>query len=270
MVADCTAPAAGICGKSSRSAEMFVLARGRLTASMAAEGYGTSVYSSRPESHPTDIRALLQLCRGIIFDMDGVLVLSTPVHEAAFREVFAPFNIDFSYQDYAGMRTRDTIDAIVEANGLDLSTEMRERLARSKTAAAVKRLQTSPPLADYAREVLHFLHTRYVLGLATSASASSVEAVVHATGLNAYFQRILCADDISKAKPAPEIYLRASGLMGLQPRECLVIEDSAAGIAAARAAGAYCAALAGTLSRPQLLCAGADVVLDDLRELMQP
>ena len=237
---------------------------------MAAEGYGPDLYAPEPESYRADVRAVLRLCRGIVFDMDGVLVLSTPVHEAAFREVLAPFHVDLSYQYYAGMKTRDVIDAIAETHGLDLSTEMREHLARSKTAAAVRRLQTSPPLAGYAREVLDFLHTRYVLGLATSASESSLDAVLNATGLRRYFQCILCARDVSQAKPAPEIYLRAARLMGLETRECLVIEDSAAGIAAARAAGTHCAAVPGTLSRPELLCAGADVVLNDLRELMAP
>ena len=205
----------------------------------------------------------------VIFDMDGVLVLSSAIHAAAFAEALAPLAVTFDYRDYAGMRTREAIEAIACSNGLTLSSAELEELARQKSAAALRRVQSENPLHPAARQVLEYLYRQYPLALATSASESTVNAVVGGNSLTPYFRCILTGSHCRSAKPSPEIYLKTAGALGVESSTCLVVEDALAGITAAKAAGAVCAAVAGTLPAEQLRNSGADVVLSNLSELME-
>ncbi len=205
----------------------------------------------------------------VIFDMDGVLVLSSGIHAAAFAEALKPLSVTFDYPKYAGMRTREAIEAIACSNGLTLSSAELEELARQKSAAALRRMQAENPLNPAARQVLEHLHRHYPLALATSASESTVKTVINGNSLAPYFRCILSAADCRSAKPSPEIYLKAAGELGVKSSSCLVVEDAPSGITAAKAAGAVCAAVAGTLPIEQLRTSGADVVLSNLSELME-
>ncbi len=206
--------------------------------------------------------------RAIVFDMDGVVVDSSAIHAEAFRQALEPLGVVFEYSDYAGMRTREAIEAIASANGVVLSSQRLQELADLKTAMAVERLRRETPLAPQAREVLDRLHRSYPLALATSASEATVRAVIEDNLLKPYFRHILTGADCRNPKPSPDIYLRAAELLGLPPQACLVVEDSMAGITAAKAAGAICAAVSGTVPMSELRRSGADVVLTGISELM--
>ncbi len=207
--------------------------------------------------------------RAVIFDMDGVLVHSSGIHSRAFEEVLKPLGVPFDYSEYAGMRTRDVMERAVRAAGLVMGSAELEHLSRRKSAAALRRLTQENPLAPRSREVLERLSARYPLALATSASDSTVEAMMGGNLLLPYFRHIVSAAQCREAKPSPEIYLRAAQLLDVDPSSCLVVEDAAAGIAAAKAAGAICAAIAGTLPYEALRMSDADLVLTDISELLQ-
>ena len=115
---------------------------------------------------------------------------------------------------------------------------------------------------------MHHLSKKYLLGLASSGSRASVAAFLSASGSAGVFNSVLCGDDVSRAKPHPEIYLRAFAELGVAPDAAMVVEDAAAGIQAARAARAgVVIGVVGTCSAERLTEAGADRVIASVREL---
>jgi len=115
--------------------------------------------------------------------------------------------------------------------------------------------------------VLAKLAANYPLALASSGSRASVDAFLRLTSCRSLFQSILSGDDVVRAKPDPEIYARSASQLGMDPADCLVIEDAVAGIEAARAAGMQAVGLAGTSAAEDLLRAGATRVLPSLGAL---
>ncbi len=207
--------------------------------------------------------------RGIVFDLDGVLIQSAPSHAAAFQQVFARLGIhDFEYAPYAGWRTPEVVKDVLDRRGRSESAEAVADMAREKSRIARELLEASRPLAKDCEATLAELAGGLPLALASSGSGSSVDAFLKLTGSRSLFRSILSGEDVSNAKPDPEIYVRSAEGLGLDARECLVIEDASAGVAAARAAGCPVVAVAGTSSAEALLAAGADRVIADLSELV--
>jgi HAD superfamily hydrolase (TIGR01509 family) len=205
--------------------------------------------------------------RGIVFDLDGVLIQSAPSHAAAFNEVFARLGIhDFEYARYAGWRTSEVIADVLERRGRSESAEAIADMAREKSRTARELLEASRPLAKDCEAVLAELAGGFPLALASSGSRSSVDAFLKWTGSRSLFRSILSGEDVSNAKPDPEIYVRSAEGLGLDAKECLVVEDALAGVAAARAAG--CPVVAVACSAEALRGAGAAQVIADLSELV--
>ena len=207
--------------------------------------------------------------RAIVFDMDGVLVDSAPCHRAAFEEVLAPFGVrDFDYTQWAGWRTRDVVEKVLRDAGypatpdeIDLAADRKSRLAREKMAAC-------DPVVDGCVQVLSQLSSAgYRLALASSGSPQSVAMFLDSTRSRNLFESVMTGADVRHAKPDPEIYLRTFEKIQLDPADCLVVEDAAAGVEAARRAGASVVGIAGTCRPEDLLAAGACDVLGALREL---
>ncbi len=140
-------------------------------------------------------------------------------------------------------------------------------MAREKSRIARELLEASRPLAKDCEAMLAELAGEFPLALASSGSRSSVDAFLKWTGSRSLFRSILSGEDVGNAKPDPEIYVRSAERLGLDARECLVVEDALAGVAAARAAGCPVVAMAGTCSAEALLAVGADRVIADLSEL---
>jgi beta-phosphoglucomutase len=209
-----------------------------------------------------------KIIRGVVFDLDGVLVNSTACHRAAFEKVFQSFGIaDFAYSSYAGCRTRDVIEDVFRRAGVTASPETIAELAREKTRLAHKLLDAEKLLGDGCRSILAELAPRYRLALATSGSRQSAERFLDLVGCHAIFQSLLSGDEVVNAKPQPEIYLRTIERLGLDPSECVIVEDSIAGIEAAHAAGAIAVGLIGTCTEEKLTRAGVKRVIDRLADV---
>jgi HAD superfamily hydrolase (TIGR01509 family) len=205
--------------------------------------------------------------KGVVFDMDGVLLLSSAIHEDSFMQVLRPYGVSFRYSDYAGMRTRETIEGILTTNNLVLPRDTLDELARRKSAIALERIRAENPIAPDAKVVLNDLREKYPIGLATSASAPSVRFFLEKNGLSSCFSLVITAADIRRPKPAPDIYESAISGLGIQPSGCLVVEDAVAGIRAAKSAGAVACGIPGTSPSAELIAAGADMVINELTEL---
>jgi HAD superfamily hydrolase (TIGR01509 family) len=215
------------------------------------------------------LRRLGERAEAVIFDMDGVLLLSNPIHRAAYQDILAPFGIAIEYEEYAGMRTRDCLMRILHSNGISISSEALDELSRRKTAVALRLLEDESPLAPAAVAVLEHLAARYPLALATSASEVTARAFLSRHGLERLFRSVITGESVRNAKPAPDVFFEACKRLSVAPAHSLVIEDSIPGIAAAVSAGAIPVAIEGTAPPVSLLAAGAAVVLSSLEELLQ-
>ncbi len=207
--------------------------------------------------------------KAFIFDLDGVLLKSTECHRLAFQEIFEPLGIhDFDYSPYAGWRTAEVVEDVLRNRGFSTTVESISALAREKSRRARLKLDETQPIDPFCGPVLAVLGASYPLALASSGSRESVDAFLKLSGARSFFRSILSGDDVSSAKPDPEIYLRSARQLGIDPADCVVVEDAVAGVRAGRSANAAVIGIEGTTSRKALEAAGADAVLPDLSALV--
>jgi len=207
--------------------------------------------------------------RGIVFDLDGVLIQSAPCHRAAFEQVFREHGIyDFEYAPYAGWRTPEVVADVLERRGRTATSALIAEMAREKSRLARQSIERTRPLSQDCETTLAQLAATYRLGLASSGSRASIDAFLALTGSRSLFSSVLSGEDVRRAKPDPEIYVRSAEQLGTNVGECLVVEDAVAGIEAARAAGARVVGMAGTCSGQALRDAGAEQVVGHLREVV--
>ena len=206
--------------------------------------------------------------RGVIFDLDGVLLHSAPCHRAAFERVFEQLGIDdFQYAPYAGWPTRDVILDVLQRNGRLTSPSEIDAASVKKTLLARRMLESTRPVDPACGSILAGVASVFSLGLASSASRARVEDFLSWTGSGTMFRAVLSGEDVRRGKPDPEIYARCADHMGLPGSACVVVEDAVAGVAAARAMGATAIGLSGTVPGHMLRDAGAAHVLSRLEEL---
>ena len=207
----------------------------------------------------------------IIFDMDGVLMLSCEIHKTAFNKVFSEIGIHLqNYSDYAGMRTDEVFCRVLKENNYkDCSVKTINELTIKKRAAAQKLLKKNLKLAEGTIEVVKSLSKKYKLGLASSASPETVNQFFKKSGLNDCFSCVINGTMIENAKPAPDIYLLALNKLNSTKQNSLVIEDAVSGIKAAKSAGLTAYGITGTDSKKNLISAGADKVLTKLHDLIR-
>ena len=184
--------------------------------------------------------------KGVIFDMDGVLVDNANAHIEAFQVFCKRYGIDLPLDTFSkmfGMTNEDIIPAllpsdIVKAKGLQVLSDEKEAIYREQYAKTIKPV---PGLIEF----VHDLKKHGVkLAVGSSGCAANVDFVIKSLGLEDCFDAVVNGDMITRGKPDPEVFLLAAKLLGLPATECVVIEDSFAGIDAARAAGAAVIALA--------------------------
>jgi len=205
----------------------------------------------------------------LVFDLDGVLLDSAPCHDRAFQEVFRPLGIrDFDYPPYAGWKTANVIEDVLLAAGLEPTTQLISELAAEKSRLAREELRAANPVVPECIPVLTTLSRKYVLALASSGSQASITLFLDFNRCAHLFQSVLCGDDVTRAKPHPEIYQRTFEKLDVDPWAALEIEDAVAGIQAARAAGAGAVVgVEGTCSVTQLSGAGASGVIRAVSDL---
>ena len=174
----------------------------------------------------------------IFFDFDGVVVDSEPVHFACWNEVLKQFGIQLDWDEYTahfiGISDRKMLETIVERAHRPVTVEQLEAQYPVKKELFKERMVVNPPLADGLVEFLRSL-ADYRLALVTSSNYVEVEPVLEVAGIRPLFDACVFGGDVKRLKPAPDPYLLAAELVGT--RQALVVEDSQAGIASARAAG---------------------------------
>lgn len=205
----------------------------------------------------------------VIFDMDGVIIDTEPIHRHAFFTQFVELGItvsDAEYASFLGSSTRNVFQRLKQEFGLAQDVET---LLMRKRALFNLAFDTDPnlDLLGGVRGLLDDLRSHQVpLVLASSASKATIGRVLQRFGLGPYFGHVVSGEDFAQSKPSPAIFLHAAALAGTPVSECVVIEDSANGVAAAKAAGIYCIGYASPHSAGQDL-RQADFVIRNFAEL---
>lgn len=194
------------------------------------------------------------MIKAVIFDMDGVIVDNRDIHVEAFRELAARYGVPFDSGNLGWMygRGNDTIlpglfpPAIIERVGLRELGAEKEAIYRDIYSDGVHPTRGLVSL-------LNSLHRHGVpCAVGSSAPKVNVDFVLEKCLLQDDFTVVVTGDMVTKRKPDPAIFTLAAELLGFTPQECLVFEDSVAGIEAARAAGCPVIALSTTLPRAEL------------------
>ena len=204
----------------------------------------------------------------IVFDFDGVLADSEPLHLKAYQHIFEPHGIHIdrkTYCDrYLGYDDEGSIRQMVADNGLMLGDEEIEVLLREKARVFEKLVSNGDVLYRGAAGCARRLGAEWPLGIASGALRHEIELMLRGARLLDAFRFIVSAGDTDRTKPAPDPYLRAAELHGVPPPQCVAVEDSHWGLQSARDAGMRTIAIAHTYPHDSLT---ADRVIDSLEEL---
>ncbi|MFV8345739.1 HAD family hydrolase [Flavobacterium sp. ZB4P13] len=205
----------------------------------------------------------------VIFDMDGVIVDTEPVHRYAYFKQFDELNITVTeemYTSFTGFSTRNTFQKLKEV--FVIEQEVEDLIQRKRTIFNdAFDSKADLELLEGVENLIKELHENGMqLILASSASKVTIERVFSRFKLHDYFTHVVSGEDFPKSKPHPAIFEHASSLSIAPKESCIVIEDSTNGIKAAKAAGILCVGYNSIHSEAQDL-SEADVVINHFNEL---
>ena len=205
--------------------------------------------------------------QALIFDMDGVLIDSEPLHVRSKREALSQVGIEVPeerFASYTGRSDTIMIQDLAAEHGID--AEGSAEILRSKHTI-YESLEHELQAVEGAIEFLAWAEPRFRLALATSATARNREKTAEMLGVTSRFEVAVDASNFEHPKPSPEVFLIALEKLRLPGTACWVIEDAVNGILAAKAAGCFAVGLTTSFSRRALGEAGADLVVDHFSEL---
>jgi HAD superfamily hydrolase (TIGR01509 family) len=182
----------------------------------------------------------------IFWDNDGVLVDTEVLYYEANRQVLAGLGVELTVEQFRELYMKDTIGGWHLA-GLSPAAMEEKRSERNRVYSDL--LRTRSFAVPGAAEVLEALAGRLATGIVTSSRRDHFELIHARTGFGRFFEFVVSCDDVRNTKPDPEPYLRALELSGRRPVECLAVEDSERGLAAAKAAGLECWVIPTALTR---------------------
>ena len=210
------------------------------------------------------------MLKAIIFDMDGVIVNSEPLHRKAYFDMFEEFNLSISnklYESFTGKSTSTICKELCEIFHLSIS---HEKLMFSKRKHFKTIFDNDPEfqMIDGALSLIkNYFFNNLTLILASSASMTNINRVFKKFDLDKFFKAKISGADLKESKPNPEIFIKAAKLSGFSKSECIVIEDSTNGIIAAKSAGIYCIGFNSPNSKNQIYDQ-ADLVVSNFNEIM--
>lgn len=196
----------------------------------------------------------------MIFDLDGVIADSEPLHQESFRLLLGELGIDESamgdWDRFVGTADRPVLLELIEGRSVDRSPE---DLLERKGALFLDLLKVREPVFPEIPSLVEDLAARYAMAVASGSLRTAIAGVLALKGLRKSFRHAVSVQDVARGKPAPDLFLRAAELLGMRPAECVVIEDSVPGVAAARAAGMRVIAITTTTQADRLRDADAVV-----------
>ena len=204
--------------------------------------------------------------RAVVFDLDGLLLETEVLWHRAEQRLFARHGAEFTFEDkLTVMGTSAAFTGEFFAGRLGYGVEQATPLIREVTELMHEELQAGVAARPGAVELVERLRGRVPLGLASNSPRYLVDAALQSAGFTDAFEAVVSSDDVAHHKPAPDLYLLACERLGVVPRDALALEDTASGIASAKAAGLTCIAV------PQFAetdVSAADRVIASLEELL--
>ncbi|WBX70596.1 HAD family hydrolase [Tenacibaculum retecalamus] len=204
--------------------------------------------------------------KAVLFDMDGVIVDTEPLHKQAYFLMFKKVGIKVSqeqYNAYTGQSTIDICNDLVVKFKLSLAATELVAYKRAFFKELFFSEDNDLQLLDGVLDLIKDYYTNGVtLVLASSASMATINNVFNKFDLNQYFKGKISGADLKASKPHPEIFIKAAEIAGFDKKECLVIEDSTNGIKAAYDGGIYCVAYKSEHSKAQDYSLAQKVISD--------
>ncbi|MER3445712.1 MAG: hypothetical protein C4291_02240 [Candidatus Dadabacteria bacterium] len=215
------------------------------------------------------------MLRAVIFDFDGVIADAEPVHLKAFQAALSEEGIELSereyYDRYLALDDKTCFAAVLKDRGRDFNRplihDLTVRKSRYYDEFIRENLVIFPGVIDFVKK----LYRKYPLSIGSGALRHEIEFILESIGIRKEFSIIVSADEIENCKPAPDVYIRVLHLINqldslksgiVYPHECLVIEDSVAGIKAAHSAGMKCLAITNSYTAEKL--SEADMIVKSL------
>lgn len=219
------------------------------------------------------------MIRAILFDFNGVIIDDEMLQMKAYQEVFQPYGVPLSEQQYLqalGMDDKTFVRTAFATAKKELSDNDLSVIQDGKTKIHRRLLTDDLPLFHGVKAFLKAAAREFTLGVVSMASRDEIGYVFERAGLHSLFAIVVSSEDVQVCKPAPDCYLKGleklnehrqkTGQATLQASECLAIEDSPPGIASARTAGMRTLAVTNTVTDAQLRSVGAEVVTKDLAD----
>ncbi|MFQ5846045.1 MAG: HAD family hydrolase [Candidatus Methylomirabilales bacterium] len=219
------------------------------------------------------------MLRAIIFDFDGVIADTERFHFQALQRVLEEVRIPLSWEEYTqtylAMDDKDCFHTALAQHGRPVTPEVIEELSERKATYFFSVAASSVALFPGVEGIIRQAAQKYPLAIASGALRAEIEFIAGKVGLRECFQVVVAAEDVVKGKPDPEAYITALARLNrltsatpVKPSECLVIEDSRHGVAAATSAGMRCLAVANSYP-PEALTA-AHLVVRSLEQIDLP
>jgi len=198
--------------------------------------------------------------------MDGTIVNSLPFHKQALQETFAKRGKDFTEADFKwanGRRNEEIIPHFLKRTmpltEVNVIADEKEVAFRRLVKDNIKSL---PGVIELIKSLAK---AKYKLAVVSSTPKENIELITKTLGINKYFSLLINGDDVKEGKPSPQCFLLGAEKLGVEPKNCVVMEDAVVGVRAAKNAGMCCIAVSNTCSREDI--AEADIVVDSMAEI---
>ncbi|AEE47101.1 beta-phosphoglucomutase [Cellulomonas fimi] len=194
--------------------------------------------------------------RGLVFDLDGVLVHTDELHFQAWLSIAERLGIPFTRHDndrLRGVSRMESLDIVLSLGTFEVSATEKQVLADDKNRVYRELLDGLTPqdVTDEVRSTLATLRDRG-LRLAIGSSSRNAKLILDKVGLRDWFDAISDGENITRSKPDPEVFLRAAEFLALTPAQCAVVEDARAGVDAAVAGGFTCFGIGDAATHPRV------------------
>ena len=203
--------------------------------------------------------------RAVIWDMDGVIADTAPYHFSAWQETFRQRGVKFTEEDFRhsfGLRNENIIgDTLGETPQGEIEAIAREKEETFRSLIGHK----IRPLPGVIALLRSLRGNGFKMAIASSTPMENIRLITGGLDIENCFQAIVSSQDVTEGKPSPQAFLLAAQRLGVEPKNCLVIEDAVAGFTAAKRAGMPCLAVTNTHPRQSLK--EADLIVDTLESI---
>ncbi|MBO9668489.1 MAG: HAD family phosphatase [Bdellovibrio sp.] len=177
--------------------------------------------------------------KALLFDFDGTVADTMPAHLEAWNKGLANYNLSLSrdlHLAWAGRPTKNIVQLLNEMHGVNIPAEQFLKEKEVHYYASMHAIKTITSVVD----VVNHYKGNLPLAIVTGSRRKVVEATMSHLGLDNHFDLLVCAEDYTNGKPAPDCFLKAAATFSVSPQDCLVFEDAVLGVEAAHNAGMAC------------------------------